>query len=228
MVEIVVYHGHLGSGKSVKLAIDAFIGYFTGEIVLANFTLKEPIRYFKISVSALLDMFKAEQKGLKMFNKNKKYRLLLDEAQTEVDAIDFMSSRNKNFGYFVAQLRKRNISLYYATQRRKWTDKRIRDLTDYTVECEALRDSNDDNDNTNLFGCRYTVTDEDKGYIVNEYYLPIEMLQLFYGMYDTRELFYPEDKELVIKQPVTIKGTSKMIEQIKNEKEPAPRLSADY
>ena len=186
MTAIKFYYGHLGSGKSLRMVMHAVEDYYSGRIILANFDFNK-IKYFKVRISQLLEM-------LPQLNPERSYSLFLDEVQTEADSRDFMKDKNKQFSYFIAQCRKRDINVHYASQWASGADKRLRDLTDYVVRCKAVRNAYDKNQFTNLIGCLYSEYDTQDGHS-RKYFVSAEIARLFYTFYNTKQVIIPEELE---------------------------------
>lgn len=175
--------GHLGSGKSLRMVMQAYLDYYTGRILLANFHFKH-LKYFYVRRSSLLEM-------LPQLNPDRSYTLFLDEAQVEVDGRNFWKEDNKEFSYFIAQVRKRNINVYYASQWKKGAETRIRELTDYWTRCKAIRNNLDANPKTNLLGFMYRKLSIEED-TVQRYFIPVKVAEFFYKYYDTKEVITPE------------------------------------
>lgn len=62
--------------------------------------------------------------------------VLLDEAHIGADAYEAIFGRVKSITNFITQLRKRNVTLLYSTQRFLTVAKRMRNMTNYTLEVE--------------------------------------------------------------------------------------------
>lgn len=120
---IILYVGHVGTGKSLTMVKDALQYYHQGKKILRNFKgckFGEFISNDKIS----------------NLNKHSDVRdcvLLIDETQINFDSRRHYSPSNKNFSNFVQQIRKRRIILLIATQFANTIDLRIRQHVNYLV-----------------------------------------------------------------------------------------------
>lgn len=184
MAEIKLYYGHLGSGKTLRIVMNAFSDYYNGRILLANFQLREPLKFFEVHLDNILGL-------LDQLNPDREYSLLLDELHVEgADNRNFMSATNKNFSYFVSQLRKRNCNLYYVTQGAGWAEKRVRDLTDYIVRCRAVRDPRNQDQFTNCLGFIYNTFDTVEGRATKQF-ISIDLAKMFFKFYRTKDVIKP-------------------------------------
>jgi hypothetical protein len=112
--------GDRGSGKSLTMAYLADQYYKAGNKIAANFELKKtPYRYIDYEELATIpeDLTDAV--------------LFLDEIDRGVDSYTFLSKPSRAIDAFVTQIRKRRVTLFYASQRYKYPAKRLRDQTDY-------------------------------------------------------------------------------------------------
>lgn len=189
MTEIEFITGHLGSCKSVLVAKKAYEAYWKGKVLLSNFPFYK-LAYCLFRVSDALDF-------LKRLNPDREYALFWDEAHVEADSHDFMTDKNKEFSYFVAQLRKANCDFYYVSQWNTGVDHRIRKLTDYVTKCRAIRDEKNPDQYTNLLGARYKKYDAIDEEIISDVTVPAGILRFYYQFYNTRHKFIPEYLEEV-------------------------------
>lgn len=65
----------------------------------------------------------------------------MDEAQYFSDSRSALSLKNRLLNAIVAQVRKRNLNLYYTVKQGDWVDKRLSFETDIEIECEDLSHS---------------------------------------------------------------------------------------
>lgn len=146
---ITCLYGGLGSGKTNEMLRSAVRDYYSGRILLANFHFRK-MKYFYVRISQLMDM-------MKFLNPDREYSLFLDEIQAEgLDYTNLFTPKSKTFKIFIAQIRKRNIKMYYATQYRTGANPNIREITDTLIRCQAFRDKTNPDDNTNLIEFQYT------------------------------------------------------------------------
>lgn len=99
-----IIEGIVGAGKSVLLTYHGYTAYRRAETVYANYHLAFPHKR--------LNLKRITQELPNLRNAT----ILLDEAQNQVSARQFMSSRNVAFSKFVKQTRKAGIDLFCATQ----------------------------------------------------------------------------------------------------------------
>lgn len=117
--------GRRGSGKTLFMTILAH-RYFNMDKrkIYANFHLTEiPYKYITFAELATLpdDLYDAV--------------VFLDEIQVGADSYEIFKKSNKAITTFATQLRKRRITLYYSTQVFTQATKRLRQQTDYIIEC---------------------------------------------------------------------------------------------
>lgn len=102
---IVLYKGARGKGKTLTMVKDAYQYYLNGFRILANFKIKFG-EY--ISKEELLNLNKESE----LVN----CVLVIDELQLYIDSRNFGNKGNKDFSYFIQQIRKRNIHILATTQ----------------------------------------------------------------------------------------------------------------
>lgn len=112
---IVLYKGRIGSGKTLTMVKDAYQYYQEGYKIYANFQLA-----FGEYISG------EEVLKLDKQSKLKNCVLVLDEVQTFFDSRNFKKSENKDFSYFIQQIRKRNIIILCTAQYVNTIDLRLR------------------------------------------------------------------------------------------------------
>jgi len=108
--------------------------------------------------------------------------VLMDEAHIGADAYEVFKTSVKNITTFTTQLRKRNITLLWSTQRFNQVAKRLRQLTNYILEVSK----------TNIEGvinCRvFDRAQPEYDQFINEFIIDGRQ---FYKMYDTNEIIDP-------------------------------------
>lgn len=201
MVErITCLYGGLGSGKTNEMLRSAVKDYYNGRILLANFHFRK-MKYFYVRVSQLMEM-------MSMLNPNRAYSLFLDEIQAEgLDYTNLFTPKSRTFKIFIAQIRKRNIKLYYATQYRTGANPNIREITDTLIRCRAIRDKTNEDEKTNLIEFRYSKLDfNEEVSSINpiNYKVPKAIASLFWDYYKTEEII-EEDTEQGIEMPLVNK-----------------------
>lgn len=116
---IVLYKGARGKGKTLTMVKDAYKYYLNGFRVLANFKIK-----FGEYIS------KEELLSLNKDSDLKNCVLVLDELQLIIDSRNFGNKYNKDFSYFIQQIRKRNIHILGTTQYSNTVELRFRQHID--------------------------------------------------------------------------------------------------
>lgn len=64
--------------------------------------------------------------------------VLIDEAQYFCDSRAALSLKNRLLNAIVAQVRKRNLNLYYTVKQSDWIDRRLSYETDIEIECQGM------------------------------------------------------------------------------------------
>lgn len=126
---IVLYTGRRGNGKTLTMVKDAYNYYCDGWRIYSNMkSLNFPNTY--ISEEEMLKIDKHTDL--------KDCVLLIDEIQLLLESRSSMKKTNKQFSYFIQQIRKRGIIMLATTQFTNTTDKRLRQHLD--VKCEPYID----------------------------------------------------------------------------------------
>lgn len=103
---IVLYSGRRGSGKTLSMVKDVIKYQNNDYTIYSNMELKG-IEYEYMSNADILDIGKSRLYGVV---------LVVDEIQSLIDSRRGMSKNNLEFGYFIQQIRKRNIILLATAQ----------------------------------------------------------------------------------------------------------------
>lgn len=184
MGNVEFYYGPPRSTKSLRMTMQAVIEHWEGRKIYANYHFKGiPFTHMRLT-----DMIKK----ISSIPTDTPASLFIDEIQVEADARNSARETNKYFSYFIAQCGKRDIRIRYASQFIVGAETRLRQITDTIIRCEAIRNTRDLNQMTNLQYGLYTVYDKLIGRTYR-YVLPVEVLSKFYKYYDTRELILPEE-----------------------------------
>jgi len=116
------YIGNQGHGKSLgAVAKTLILAELTNARIVSNIVLKSP-RYIPFTEWRELETMR-------------NVIILFDEIATAVDSRNFKSGDQMEFTHFFAQLRKRGNTFIYTAQRFNLVEKRIREQTDYVIEC---------------------------------------------------------------------------------------------
>lgn len=119
---IVLYKGSRGRGKTLSMVKDAYQYYSDGFKILANLKLT-----FGESIS------NDEVLSLSQYSKLYNCVLVLDELQLFFDSRNFPRKENKDFSYFIQQIRKRNIIILGTAQYVNTIELRFRQHIDYVA-----------------------------------------------------------------------------------------------
>lgn len=165
---IICVLGRRGSGKTLLMTAIAHDESKAGTKIFANYRLFG-IPCTNITWEMLLDMPDWLHDGI----------ILLDEIQMGADAYEIFKKGNKAITKLATQIRKRKLTMYYATQVFTMATKRLRQQTNYIIEVTA----------TTVQGLShvrvYDHMQEITGEIIREFDFDG---RLYYNMYDTNEI----------------------------------------
>ena len=131
MYPITAILGRRGDGKTCFATFLAKLDSDRGRKIYANYHLFGiPYEYITLEKVAELPTW--------LHNAT----IILDEIQEGADSREIFKKGNKSLTKLATQLRKRQLTLYYTTQVFTMADKRIREQTDYIVECEKVQKTN--------------------------------------------------------------------------------------
>ena len=122
--------GPRGGGKSSSAAGLAALHMVKGGAVASNLEIKAPCGCVSHDVS-LTDLASLDEKLSGAL-------VVIDELPVLFNSKASQSVKNQLMGLFLAQSRKRSISLFYTAQNFMWVDNRIRYLTDVVVSCKDV------------------------------------------------------------------------------------------
>ena len=122
--------GPRGGGKSSSAAGLAALHMVKGGAVASNLEIKAPCGCVSHDVS-LTDLASLDAKLSGAL-------VVIDELPVLFNSKASQSVKNQLMGLFLAQSRKRSISLFYTAQNFMWVDNRIRYLTDVVVSCKDV------------------------------------------------------------------------------------------
>lgn len=129
------FGGARGAGKSDSLAYWGIVAMAVELPVWANF----PIRAHYVNYAGHLRELESMPLYFKdLFNMSEKIRgglILIDEYQDWASAFASMTTQNKLLNGFWAQIRKNDLSFYYAAKKSRWIDLRTREETDLETTC---------------------------------------------------------------------------------------------
>ena len=108
------------------MVLEAYRYHTRGFKIYANLALSFP---YELYDAQMIESFASDQNPLK------NAVVLVDEAHVLLDSRSSFTKRNKIISYFILQTRKRNVHLLYTTQSFHQIEKRLRDQSDYLVEC---------------------------------------------------------------------------------------------
>lgn len=122
---IYAFKGNMRSGKSLGMtAWGVLLSHMTGQTLYANYSIQH--KNFR-----------------KFFNWHalegvKNSIILFDEIGTAIDSRNYKSRDQAEFTHLFAQMGKLGNTLMYTTQRMHLVEKRVRDNTDYIINCIKL------------------------------------------------------------------------------------------
>ena len=118
-----------GHGKSAFMTEILYNDYLAGKKIITNYHVEFPhIRMSFAEIMLLPEELQDASVGL-------------DELQVGASSRRSLSKTNMDINKFFTQLRKRNITLYYATQNFRFVDIDIRTQTDYIIYLFKLSDN---------------------------------------------------------------------------------------
>jgi hypothetical protein len=117
--------GDTGAGKTLSMLKIALQYQQDGMTIFSNFKLIG-VDYTPITFDDIIDFPEYLHDGV----------ILLDEGHIGVDAYNFFSKKVKDITKFTTQTRKRKLIMIYTTQVFTQVAKRLRDLTNYIIECK--------------------------------------------------------------------------------------------
>ena len=168
--------GRRGSGKSTILANIAETDFSIGKTIVSNFNLS--FDHIRITFDELLTFPEWLRDATIVF----------DEFQNAVGSRNSLKNSNKDINFFITQLRKRNLVLYYGTQNFKFMDIDVRSQSDYILYTVAVdREDDDNNEFSVIIVDRHDNTDSFFGTVVNNFVW--DATDLFNrNVFDTNEL----------------------------------------
>lgn len=105
--------------------------------------------------------------------------LCIDEAYTIIDS-RFSNQASRLFGYFIKQSRKRDVWIYYSSQRFMDVDVRLRQVTNQIILCEKDEEQK-----------IFTYTIIEAGRVIDLKTLSFRNAEQLYPLYDTNEVVMP-------------------------------------
>lgn len=180
--------GDVGSGKTLTMTKYAYFHYLMGYNIYSNYTLAFPHK--KIDAEFLKDVAKGEIDDFEGKN-----AFFLHEFDVWIDSRSSMKESNKIISYFIKQVRKKRIKLFYDCQIYETVDVRLRRLTKKKIECESRELQIYKNDKHVKIVVIYNSL-----YINNKRVFTKRFVgNKYFGLYDTFELLeYVDDKKPTI------------------------------
>lgn len=162
------------SGKTLGMTIyGTMLAEATQQSIVANYSISRVFTGNRLDIHR----FSTWRDLLKFRN----CIILFDEINTAMDSRNFKSDDQILFSHFFQQLGKLGITFMYTTQREHSVEKRIRDQTDYVVECRRLWPSE-----AIEYEWRDTQRNADEPLFIGRYQL--EQPNVFYSLYDSFEV----------------------------------------
>lgn len=120
--------GRMGSGKTLSMVKYAYSLYREGYTVYSNVSLNFPHKNY--TLEDLINYSNSQETFYKAV-------ILCDEMHIFLDSRNSGSKRNRILSYFLLQTRKKDVKLFFTTQRYHQVDKRLRDNADVIVMCQS-------------------------------------------------------------------------------------------
>ena len=125
------FFGDLGSGKTLTMTKYAEAFYRAGYKIYSNYWLSFPHTLVNRDFLEHAVERNEDITGDKIL-------FCLDEFDMYIDSRKSMTKGNVIIGYFIKQIRKKNIKIMYATQMENNVDRRLRGLTRTEILCESV------------------------------------------------------------------------------------------
>jgi hypothetical protein len=190
---LISFVGDVGSGKTLGATICACGDdrdiYSNYEIRLPNWHNLQPETLFKLG--------------------DKPSLVIIDEVYIWLESRQSGTPLSKYLSYILFQSRKRYIDFIITAQLEHSYDRRFREMTTYTVLSQAIPE----------FGFQYLIFHR----LLGEYqeptpmFLPFEIAELFYPLYDTLQLVSPIDEKLIYQVSTDKADTVELVDTIANE-----------
>lgn len=171
------FFGDIGSGKTLTMTKYVYLYYNLGYNIYSNYNLEFPHK--KIDRAFMTDIVENDKtlEGNNLF--------AIDEIGIYMDSRKSVSKENVLLSYFIKQVRKKEIKLFYTEQFRHAIDKRLRGLTRTETICHSkdlvIYDSE---------GKEHKLK-----FVYNDVYINDKLIakkrilaNKYYGLYDTKEL----------------------------------------
>lgn len=145
--------GRMGSGKTLLMTYLSYKAFMSGQAIFSNYRLTYPHK-----IITKKDILSYAEKKSSLEN----CVLLIDECQIMLDCRNFQ--KNSMITFFLLQTRKRGVDLIYTTQQFFNVDKRLRENTDYIIECQPLkskRKPGQDDKADRLKGIKFSISQYD-------------------------------------------------------------------
>lgn len=145
---IIAIVGRMGSGKTLLMSFLAKCQHDRGVDIVTNYRLTFPHRI--ITKKDIISYTQGQ-------GQLEDCALLIDEAQIMLDCRSH--HKNQIISYFLLQSRKRSVHIYYSTQQFFNVEKRLRENTDYIIQCEAIKSpSENDKSKDRLKGIKFEIS----------------------------------------------------------------------
>lgn len=183
---LIAIEGGLGTGKTVMLLRYLINDGKLGHKIFANFGIIG-LPYNNIDIGELLQK---ESSNLEF----KDATIGIDEITVFVDCRTSTAKRNRIFGYFVLQSRKRNVNVYYTSQDLGMLDFRLTNHTHIVVLCDFEYRNYKKGDRILRLKVknrrRYTIIDFRDPHNVKRKSFTLD-ISAYYPYYDTDEIIRP-------------------------------------
>lgn len=169
---IIGFIGKPRTGKTLLMVFMAYTNFINGHEIMANFTLKEPFKYTRMSP---YDMLKIPYTVLD----REKKTLLIQEADKWFNARRSMRNENTLLGGLTGQSGKRNMNIYWDTQFPHLVDNQLRLITDIVFHANIIVDNQTDKP------LAFEYHREDIDGITKLAPIPAILMEPYYSMYDS-------------------------------------------
>ena len=171
---IIGFIGKPRTGKTLLMVFMAYTNFVNGHEIMANFLLKEPFKFKRMSP---YDMLKIPYTTVD----REKKTLLIQEADKWFNARRSMRAENTLLGGLTGQSGKRNLNIYWDTQFPHLVDNQLRLVTEIIFHANVIID-----DKTNE-PLAFQYLREDIDGMTKLAPIPAILMQPYYSMYDSYE-----------------------------------------
>lgn len=195
MPKLIGVIGDRGDGKTLLMTYLLYQDWLKGYNIVSNYHL-----YFPKDNNRERPVYLTYNEIIEIPDTLKQASVGLDEIQMGADSRRGLAKGNLLITKLVTQMRKRDLDIYYSTQRLKMVDKRVRDQTDYFIIMQRYPCFDDETGKKGAKWFRYQVLDAEFLDVINEGdnsgWRYFKATKKMYELYDTNEIIeFGDDQE---------------------------------